>query len=405
MNLTEDKIRIIADKCINCGFCETVCPTYEASNFRAIIGARGRVNLSKEIVNSELQISSKIVESFYSCLSCNACLSVCPAGISAGEISILARQDIVEHGNKKSPVTEMIAKLIMKYNSPLALNNINDKWTDGLKFYKDSPILLYTGQMYILSAYSKDFSKMTLKLGKRLSNVGSILVTRIPVLMKMLTLINKPDTLEKYERYLKNIYMLLSKADIKVNFLQNEPYPGTFLYELGYMNEFKTYANKLTRLFKENGVKKIVTVDPHTYDILKNKYPRVVQDFDFEVVYYLDLLNNLNFRKTENEIIFHESCHFVRGESKYDIANLFLQNLVKLNLPEHNGSNTYCCGGPAELMFPEISSKISQKRYDELRNTGNGKIVTACPICLTNLDKDGDLEDISEILAENVGLR
>ncbi len=405
MNLTEDKIRIIADKCINCGFCETVCPTYEASNFRAIIGARGRVNLSKEIVNSELQISSKIVESFYSCLSCNACLSVCPAGISAGEISILARQDIVERGNKKSPVTEMIAKLIMKYNSPLALNNINDKWTDGLKFYKDSPILLYTGQMYILSAYSKDFSKMTLKLGKRLSNVGSILVARIPVLMKMLTLLNKPDTLEKYERYLKNIYMLLSKADIKVNFLQNEPYPGTFLYELGYMSEFKTYANKLTRLFKENGIKKIVTVDPHTYDILKNKYPRVVEDFDFEVVYYLDLLNNLNFRKTENSIIFHEPCHFIRGESKYDIANLFLQNLVKLNLPEHNGSNTYCCGGPAELMFPEISSKISQKRYDELRNTGKGKIVTACPICLTNLDKDGDLEDISEILAQNVGLR
>ena len=88
-NLIEE-IEKEASKCINCGFCDSVCPTLPASGYKGHISARGRVNLANNLINeikSKGKIELRINEPFYSCLLCYACQDVCPAGINAGKIS------------------------------------------------------------------------------------------------------------------------------------------------------------------------------------------------------------------------------------------------------------------------------------------------------------------------------
>ena len=54
----------------------------------------------------------------------------------------------------------------------------------------------------------------------------------------------------------------------------------------------REYANDVTEMFRKIGIKEIITVDPHTYDLLKNHYPDYVSGFDFRVTHYLDFLKN-----------------------------------------------------------------------------------------------------------------
>lgn len=61
-----------------------------------------------------------------------------------------------------------------------------------------------------------------------------------------------------------------------------------------------------------------------------------------------------------------------------------------------------CCGGPDELLFGEISWKVSVERFNQLRATGAERIITACPICFANLRKDGTVVDISQFLTERL---
>ena len=45
-----EKLEDEVNSCINCGFCESVCPTLPSSGFRSSIGARGRVDVGKEMI-------------------------------------------------------------------------------------------------------------------------------------------------------------------------------------------------------------------------------------------------------------------------------------------------------------------------------------------------------------------
>ena len=74
-----------------------------------------------------------------------------------------------------------------------------------------------------------------------------------------------------------------------------------------------------------------------------------------------------------------------------------LNNISDVKLPDRNGKTTMCCGGPDELLYPEISYSISRKRYEDLKKTAD-KIVTVCPLCYNNLSYDDNVIDFSEFV-------
>ena len=68
-----------------------------------------------------------------------------------------------------------------------------------------------------------------------------------------------------------------------------------------------------------------------------------------------------------------------------------------------------CCGGYVTLEDPALSEKKSNKVLDSASNAGADLLVTACPLCRYNLEKNGDgkmpVVYFTELLAEALGLK
>lgn len=396
-----DELEKEAGKCINCGFCDSVCPTLPASGYRGHISARGRVNLANALIKeikSKGKFELKISESYYSCLTCYACFEVCPAGINAGKVSEIGRKIIVKYSkNQKNSVAELIVKNIMKYKDPLALKKECSEWTKGLSFNKDSKTLLYTGHMYQLMAYSKGLEDAILRR-KILFNFSLKVLSALPFLIKFSKIFYNKEIKNEMEKALKNIAALLHKNNVDFKYEEDEPYPGTLLLDYGYEEEFAKYSQEVTKYFHSKNVEKIIVVDPHTYEILKVHYPRYSKDFNFEVVYYLDLIDVSKLDKIQKKVTYHEPCHFIR-RLNYTKHVSILKDKANLILPLHSGRNTLCCGGPDAMFYKEISDNVAERRYRELEEAKADYIITSCPVCFSNLYKSKEVIDFSSFLS------
>jgi glycolate dehydrogenase iron-sulfur subunit len=81
--------------CIRCGLCLSVCPTYQIS-FAEEEGPRGRIAAARGFVEGHLAITPDLIEHQQSCLLCEACTAICPAGVAMEPIGTNLRAAIAE---------------------------------------------------------------------------------------------------------------------------------------------------------------------------------------------------------------------------------------------------------------------------------------------------------------------
>ena len=79
--------------CIRCGLCLTSCPTYVLSMHESE-GPRGRIGMARALAEGHLQVTADLVEHELSCLVCDACSAVCPAGVHMDPLQVSLRSAI-----------------------------------------------------------------------------------------------------------------------------------------------------------------------------------------------------------------------------------------------------------------------------------------------------------------------
>lgn len=76
----------LLDRCISCGFCLPVCPTYALTADEGS-SPRGRITLMRALDTGRLEDDDpRLREESSFCLGCRACEPVCPAGVQYGEL-------------------------------------------------------------------------------------------------------------------------------------------------------------------------------------------------------------------------------------------------------------------------------------------------------------------------------
>jgi glycolate oxidase iron-sulfur subunit len=83
----------LIDKCVHCGFCLPVCPTYVLWN-EEMDSPRGRIYLMKMVGEGDAGISETWVSHFDACLGCMACVTACPSGVEYGKLIEATRAQI-----------------------------------------------------------------------------------------------------------------------------------------------------------------------------------------------------------------------------------------------------------------------------------------------------------------------
>jgi glycolate oxidase iron-sulfur subunit len=82
--------------CVHCGFCTATCPTYVLLGDE-LDSPRGRIYLIKEMLEASALPSAHVVKHLDRCLSCLACETHCPSGVSYRRIIDKGRAYVEQH--------------------------------------------------------------------------------------------------------------------------------------------------------------------------------------------------------------------------------------------------------------------------------------------------------------------
>ena len=289
--------------------------------------------------------------------------------------------------------------------------SVATEWARGLDIPRGGETVLYTGHMYQLVPFIGAMAdRMKALEGSWITSLMSYgrLANRVVNISRFMARA-KNEEIQSQNRTLRSIALLLRESGVQFGYLYDEElYSGALVYDQGIDKDFSSHAQAVHRILADHDVKKAITVDPHTTNMLRHVYPEILDGLDLEVQSYLEVLAERKpevKQQLDGRVVVHDSCVYARHEGMIEQPRDLLQRTgLTVESPELSGSLTHCCGGPIESLFPSKAHAIAEKRLEQLAATGDN-VVTMCPICLLNLkDAAGrdniSIKDISEYLAE-----
>ncbi|MDA8054029.1 MAG: (Fe-S)-binding protein [Thermoplasmatales archaeon] len=291
---------------------------------------------------------------------------------------------------QETTIKSVLYKNLMESYLPFPLDKrAATRWAESLHIPKGGSTILYTSYMYQMATVFKSYEKYIPTFGafgssKLLASIGAKLI--------------KPsdDDVYRSNSILKNIYTMVSKVFPDIGYLYDEePYSGSLLYELGFLDEFSEYGHKLLDFFRGKGIGNIITVDPHTTNTLTNLKRYV--NFDIPFTPYLNIVKNVN---GTGKFVMHDSCLYARFLNMYgSIRELAVGSGIEIVESEYvTGKGTgFCCGAPLGPIDDKLSDTIAKARMDSLKSV-NEDVLVACPLCYANLSRYGKVKDIAEVI-------
>jgi Fe-S oxidoreductase len=199
----------------------------------------------------------------------------------------------------------------------------------------------------------------------------------------------------------------LEKAGVSFGVLgEIEKTDGNDVDLLGEDALFELVARENIQNFKDRGVKKIVTLSPHSYNAMKNSYPAF--GGEFEVLHYTQVLADLVKKKAmsglaefNGTITFHDPCFLGRWNQEYNAPRDILKAVPGATLVEmpRNKKGAACCGGGAGNFYADLLGGSDESpariRAREAAATGADVLAVACPNCLNMLEDAVKVEGLA----------
>lgn len=301
-------------------------------------------------------------------------------------------------------VSEVLSTLkdnIQRTGDPFGIKSVYwTGWTKGLDLPRSGETILLTARMYQMLPYIMQVTGLVALAKPFLSRSGLGTIVNVgnrimgDTIIKVKSLGSK-NIRSKSKKVLIGIVSALGAIGQRPAYLyEDEPYSGVLLYDLGLDEYIEGHIKKVYSLLKSYKVKKIIGVDPHTAFMLKEIYPKYIENYDIEVKHYLEILseNNEALKKSckkglEKEFVIHDSCYMARELGIIEQVRRVSSSLgITIIEPENTKLDTACCGGPIEYAFRDLTEKVSRTRIQELSSISKN-IIVECPICLINLRK------------------
>jgi len=330
-------------------------------------------------MEAEIDWSESLGKILYSCTTCNNCVQSCkfPFNNDIVNIIIAAREEMVADGLVMPKVARFFGNIEAYGNPYRELRENRGRWVGA------AAIEPYTGQEFLFYV----------------GCVGSF------------------D--ERGQVAAGALGELLLEAGISFGILgPAEECDGNEVRLLGESRIFQMLRDKNSGLFRKAGVRKIITLSPHSYNVFRNEYPA-----GFELFHYTGILRDLiqegrlkPSSKLNMRVTYHDPCFLGRHAGEYEAPREILKAIpgVELVEMERNRQNSFCCGGGSGNFYTDFfgggEDSPSRIRVREAYKTGANILAVACPTCAVMLSeaiKDEGIEeklvvkDISEILKES----
>ncbi len=382
-NVVEQNIKNIismANYCYACNRCVNVCPLSHLDVFYPR-------NLVRDLVFSSL---GDVLKNYniWNCLTCGQCTIYCPMtqendGVRIPEL-ILELRKISSNNNSeldkiaKCETHDEIFPLISNImaGDQLEPNKLEFLHETHLKTTVSGEIAYFVGCLPLME-------DIFYNLGINYSNIA------------------------------KSIIGLLNEKGIVPVVLNEKCCGHDVLWGKGDIETFKKLAEYNVKLYKNAGVKTIITGCAEGYRTWKFDYPKIIKDFDFKVFHFTEfflkekILENIRFPQELNlKVTYHDACRLGRiGGKLYDAPRDLIKKIPGVELVEMKNikDDANCCGVSAFMGCDENSRTIRKNRIIEAIDTGADYLIVPCPKCLTHFNcyltepsLDGELNELKD---------
>ena len=349
------------DKCIECGYCEPVCPSnvLTLTPRQRIVANRHMTSLLKNGKKDEVEEFKKIYQydGVETCATCSLCSLSCPIGIDTGNLTKhLRSEQISSFGHKiANNIAEHYAGVLS--TGRVALSSV--KWINK-NLISNKTMSQISSKLRSLSGNKLPLWTKSLPSGYKFNPETSLKSEQKVVYFS--SCINRtmanPNEKEDEKSISEIVITLLERAGYEVIIPENisSLCCGMPFSSKGYKQEGKKKSDELEnelRIASKNGEYPILCDMSSCTKTMADNFSKDIKVYD-TVEFVLEFLaDKLNFNQSSEPIVIHANCSIKkRGLDKKleKVAKLCSSNVI---IPENVG----CCGfaGDRGFTFPELN--------------------------------------------------
>jgi Fe-S oxidoreductase len=362
--------------CIQCGRCNDVCPAGPDLKPRDhfVIGLQNPALSGEEL--AEL-IDADVTAT---CVQCRACEVACPTGCRPGRNALEIRGRLMLEGLYPPRALRDTAMKALSSSG----NIFGQDESERSRFIEENEFPIY----------DPDQHEVLFVLGCQGGNSPEV----------------QPAVVATAR--------LLDAAGVSWGVLSDEQCWGEgLLHGGGLMEDWPLWAQDriqfLTESLGGDQSRAILTLCPHCRDTIQTQY-RVFggrfSDVRLHTPYLAELVadGKLVLEPRPMEAAIHTPCKVFHNAEDRGMNGLLRSAGVTLLQPDSSGAAfpTTCCGGGGGGFLWDSPAKVNQKRWDQIRETGQKDVITGCPGCHRMLgvmrDEDTKIVDVAAVLLDRV---
>jgi glycolate oxidase iron-sulfur subunit len=365
-----DRCRKEISRCVKCGSCGAVCPTYLHERDESY-SARGRVALIKAVLDGRLTISEIFKDRLATCATCLACEAACPSNVPVTEILQAAKEQAVAESGR-GIISSVIAGAMKQ---PALIRAA--AWL--------APVVLHYARQGpgagVQGAGGRKSSKFKVHSSAKNARRG-----RVVFFPGCAVDYIKPDIGSATIGVLNAIgFDVIVPDDLKCC--------GRPLLSLGDRPAAEELAAHNAAVFEALEVDAIVTACASCGLTFKKEYPKlllpgaktpVVQDIH---EFLSGRIAGIELKPVCKSVTVHDPCHLGRGQGLSRTVRDLLQTIPGLTLVEMKDPDR-CCGfgGVMRISHRGLSDGIAADKVNSIIATRASVIATGCPGCCMQIN-------------------
>ena len=385
----------IIEKCVHCGFCLPVCPTYVLWG-QEMDSPRGRIYLMKLATDGGAEMNPKWVSHFDSCLGCMACMTACPSGVDYGKL-IEATRAQIERNTPRSRVEKFHRRFVFEiFTRPDRLRKLRLP----LLAYQRSglqAVLRASGLLKLLPKKMQALESLMPKLVKSesVAEVTPAVGTKRRRVGLLLGCVQR----EFFPQVNAATARVLAAEGCEVVAPPAQPCCGALLVHAGEEMAAIELAKKTIDAFESANVDAIVTNAAGCGSNVK-EYGHLLRDdpdyadrakiFASKCKDISEVLAGIEPRTQRHplnlRVAYHDACHLQHAQGVRSQPRALLSAIPGLELAEIPES-AICCGsaGIYNLVEPEAAKELGDRKAQLIAPLKTGVVATGNPGCILQI--------------------
>ncbi|MCX6008827.1 MAG: (Fe-S)-binding protein [Chloroflexi bacterium] len=392
VGLSEEKSQALL-RCNKCGFCLAHCPIYKVTGLEWA-SARGRITVIRSALLENQTDISELEAPVFNCLTCNACVDDCPAGVKTADIIFSTREELLKrHGDSR--IKRLVFQKVL---------------TSPSLVHKTTRLLRLVEVAGLRSAARKT------GLIKLLGDTGKAesMVPRVPSragLKEIRRHVRKIEQPKYRAAYFVGCYaanMAPGEAAATIHILNRHLVDvtvpefgccGIAAPAYGDMSSARSLARKNIDIARTLDVDAIVTPCASCSSSLKDygkllahepEWAERARDFSSKVKDLSEFLCDIGLvtemGTINNKVTYHDPCHLARYQKIKQQPRNLLKNIPGIDLIELREADM-CCGAAGTYGFKnyDLSMKVLARKMDNIEKSGAEILLSSCPACIMQL--------------------